>query len=845
MKKYIYSILAATAFVAAGCSDKDDLINAESDPNGKESIAFSTSVSTGNSSSAVTRAGFTGGTEFGNTTYATQIVARFYSEKSSTEVRHTKTLLSASYDPDANKGANMGSFSTVSYVSGNERYWDDAYGRDAKLSVYAVAIPNQSDVTNNSTTLFNLVQKGQTNVSATNSNWQTDTETDALNSIDWQVSTSQTDLYAGTIAKEDLCYSHNIQSATDAVGALQYGKGKDGVRVWGKYPTEPQDDKGYPKYKYDGANADKYPTLDDGVMQFRLTGAAADGPGHFDRGHMIFHHALTRITVNLKRSAGADGGFDASTGFALSSDLISLLSMNYKGKLNIKNGTWSDISTSNIKMASVTSNVPTGEYINYAQVVPGYQLSSTSTTNVMKFTVDDNTYYITQKQLFDALNTTANTSGTDINGNKLVTVTDNKITLEQGKNYVFTITAKKGKIDAITATLVPWVEVTGEATADNDYVKINLLSQTNTACEHFELYRLNDDQTNIYAPETGPGTGTNWTENYNWYGNYTDKANLTALKDASNNPTGVYKTDWFWESNKSFYHFRTINTGLNIQETSTTNKDYYNIYGGPIQDYDATHSTISTSSTDGNVNDYHWGAPFKTGSNLTYNPTYGWAAEQDKDGQIYPAIGSTSQTINMVEHHMMSNVHIILKTVKDDTNTSGNKLGAGAVNLQTATVKFTNFANQGTVEMGRGLVTPSTTMLGEQALTVPSSFFKTSGDNTETNAYTYRVVPQALYRTTTPTTETDLTKFIGLTIITPDNNQYYVIKKLSDITAKTITNQGNKTELTVNDKIIRWFPGYDYTYTITISKKGIEAITCTIVDWVKVTADNIDINLEN
>lgn len=861
MKKYIYSLaFTATALISTACSD--DVVNdiPQIPDSQKEMIAFTTSAETGSaSSSSATRAGFTGGREYSDQssgTYATQIIARFSSEKSSSEIRHTKTILNAAYDEDANKGANMASYSDVTYASGQERFWDDAYGRDAKLSVYAVAVPNKTDVQNNSTTLYNLVQKGSTDAVA---NWQSDAETDALNSIAWQVSNAQTVGFTGTIATEDLCYSHNIQETKDASGSLQYGKGKDGVRIWGKYDTSDQDEKGYPKYKWDGSTTvtDHYPTLDDGQMQFRLTqtGGASDGPGHFDKGHMIFHHALTRITVNLKKST-SDGFKADGTDFVLTDDNITLLNMHFKGTLNIKNGTWSAYTegnhadNTNVKMAT-TDKATDVDYTSIAQVVPGFELGKTSTANVMKFTISDNTYYITQKLLFDALNIDANTTRTDINGNKLVTVKNDKITLEQGKNYVFTITIKKTGIAAVTASLVPWVDVNGALEAHNDYVQISLKDKTSEACEYFDLYRMNDDQSSIYAPTTGPGTGTDWSQNYNWLGtagtdasqNYKDKATKTTTST-----TGVWKTNWFWESNKSFYHFRTVNEGLAIQENTTTTADYFNIYGGPIKDYSSTDKTISTAVDDNNVNDFHWGAPFKPAANLVYNVDYGWSAADNANGQIYPAIGSTSGTINIIEHHMMSNVHIILKTKKDDAQT--NKLGAGSVDLTDATVKLTNFSNTGTVEMGRGIVKAGETLTSEKQLPTPSPQYKTSGDNTETNKYSYRVVPQILYRGTeaTPANDATLTNFIGLTILTKDNNQYYVIKDLSTITATSVKQNG--TDYTggnqsKDEAIKRWYPGYDYTYTITISKKGIETITCSVVDWVKVEAANKDITLED
>ena len=95
--------------------------------------------------------------------------------------------------------------------------------------------------------------------------------------------------------------------------------------------------------------------------------------------------------------------------------------------------------------------------------------------------------------------------------------------------------------------------------------------------------------------------------------------------------------------------------------------------------------------------------------------------------------------------------------------------------------------------------------------------------------------------------ETDLSKFIGLTIVTPDDNQYYVIKKLYGVNG-TVSQNGSKNEHGVTSGsalITRWYPGYDYTYHIYLNKTGIEAITCTVVDWVKVEGNIGDVNLES
>ncbi|MGN1220715.1 MAG: fimbrillin family protein, partial [Candidatus Cryptobacteroides sp.] len=489
------------------------------------------------------------------------------------------------------------------------------------------------------------------------------------------------------------------------------------------------------------------------------------------------------------------------------------------------------------------------DYTCFVQVIPGFVIESGSNNNVFKFTVSGNTYFVTHDQLFTSLNTNDNTTNKDCNGNPLVTVKENKITLEQGKNYVFTITVKKTGVD-VTASLVPWVNVTGEGEATNDYVKINIKDAEANACSHFDLYRLNDDLNDIYAPETGPGTGENWEQKYNWYGNYTQKAEKT-----KNGETNVWDTEWFWESNKTFYHFRTVNEGMvlygNTGDDPNTTNDYFKIFGGPIQDYSEGVTKIRTAAfmdednngvDDGTyVNDYHWGAPYKTGQSMKYDVQYGWSAAADKDGQIYPAIGSTKHTINMIEHHMMANIRIILKTMKDET--AGKKLHVGGVHLKGSTIKLTRLYHEGTVEMGRGLVNVAGTTR-DTLMTAPSSdsdasYYADENDHTVSKQYTFRVVPQSLVRNS----GANLSDYVGLTITTPDPemNQYYVIKKLSEITA-TSTTAGNQTQGQV---ITRWYPGHDYTYTINISKTGIDAITCSVVEWNKVEGSDFDLGLED
>ena len=146
--------------------------------------------------------------------------------------------------------------------------------------------------------------------------------------------------------------------------------------------------------------------------------------------------------------------------------------------------------------------------------------------------------------------------------------------------------------------------------------------------------------------------------------------------------------------------------------------------------------------------------------------------------------------------------------------------------------------------MGIGLVKPTGNIEDQEEMTQPTTFFvqENSADKiSETQAFTWAVVPQPLWRGSTESEKTE-DYYVGITITTPDNNQYYIIKNLSEITASSVGTSGNQTQ---NEKIIRWYPNHSYTYTITITKKGIEAITCTLVNWSEVIAADKDIDLES
>lgn len=726
MKVLFYPLLVATAMVATACTnDLEDDIQVI-DPSTKTAITF-----VGQDNSArITRAGFA---------EQTQIAMHIRSTKDNSNIRETRTWASAQKDAEQSSL----SFSTIIAPSDeNVRYWDDAYGRDAKLSVFAVAVPGRANVTNgtdNKTLIDHL---------AGNSAWNAGSLSEE---IEWSVSTDQSD--ADVIPYEDLTYSNNISA-----------DGNGGAKA----------------YNYTDS---KYNDLKNGYLKFRLKDdAMQDGPGKFDQGNLKFDHALSRITINLIKGTGyTDGSFTFATGTN-----VKILGVPTSGKFNIETAGWTTTASAGITKMATTTLATGAAYSLVAQVLPGYVINDNSDVNVLEFIIDDNKYFITQDMMFSSLN-----------GKEGITQsTSSTITMEKGRNYVFNITVGKSKIINVTATLEPWIDVTAaDQTMDNSHISLDLFTNgSGTASDNFDLYRLNDPSAQI---NTGASTAKNWA------GNYTDKAGLT-------HQGTKWITNWFFDNNKSFYHFRTVDQGTTIKESDTDEDDYFEIESGA----QASH-------------DYHWGAPFisSTTSPIQYDKAKGYT------DFLSAAIGATNSTINLTELHMMSNINVILRTTKT----------SNAVDLEVGTdqceVTLTHFYANGQVKMGNGLVTTTGSLTASAAFTKPTAGIDaTDGTYKKTGSFTFAAVPQALTRTSGDNL------YVGITIKTPDNNQYYVVQKLSEI--KATANGGSQNQVT-DSKIDFWYPNHSYTYTFTLTKAGINDVTCTVSDWVTVTADNQDISLED
>lgn len=788
MKNSIFS-LAMLALIASSCAD-NDINNPVVNPEDKEMISFSLSDAQGPTTRAMTRAGFA--TE-------TTILMHIESKKSGAENwRNTRTTAVAKAHSN-----HESKWSDVNFTTdATKRYWDDCYGRSGELSIYAVAIPGKANLTSGDGTKDGKLN--ESDLAATTggvNSWTTDVTAKPAHTIQWGVTTEGQTLTVRD--DEDLVYSNNIQI-----------DGKKGVY---RYKFTSQTAGSWPEMTEDLTN------LTDGVLKFsKYTDAPADAPGKFDKGHMVFNHALTRMTITLQEGDGFNSGSNDDFKFT-GDNQITLHKMNTSGTLNLQNGEWTE-KTSNID-TKLTTTEANASATFYGQFLPDNVFTkgaAAADNNVISFKIDNSTYYVTEADLYKALDDNI----TDADARTAAGITNDAVTLKQGKNYIFKIIVDKKDIQAVTATVAAWSDVTAKNFNKNNTHYTFTFHETGNAKEDYathHLFRKGETLGQIY-------TGEDYTAT-TYQGAYTDKATLSAGAG-----DGIWKTNWFYEDNKTAYHFRVIN---NKAYTSSTEGDNYT---------PSTTAQFKMENGAQSTQDYHWGAPLdgtKVGGTSPYF-TYEYSKENGYKGLLKQGIMSTESQINLTEFHMMSNINVVVRTTNESNKVT-------LVNGDNKTKVFlTKVYTGANVDMGIGKVSTTgtrnsdtaieTSQTGANQITTPN-YTELTADGTVTiggteyNAmktpdYTWAVVPQALVEGGTK---------VGLIIQTPDDNKYYVVEDLASIKATAVGTSANQTQTAIN----YWYPNHSYTYTITISKKGIEAITCTLANWANVTGDDTHITLEN
>lgn len=827
------TLMLAMAGMLYSCADKDEIIRNEEIPSSKEKISF-----TSDAGAAFTRA------SLGNTRAGfdsdTKIVMRIKAEdlhQPSGATRYTRTYALAkphTTSNDSHNGTNLlpSSFqhSDVEMTGTNVRYWDDAFGRYSKLSVYAVCIPSKKA---DAVLPNDILEEGSAVDAINNPDWFT--ETTENEKLTWEVpasnqTTEQTtglgtliSQTQGTLETKDLCYSNNIRNgATTSEKGVYHYTYSSGDNTWSTVLQEGQ----MAWYGKDG----------------KLITESTETAGKFDQGHLIFKHAMTKYTINLKEGEGFNPSIYTDFQFTNSSENVALLGFPTKGTFNLANATWTVTERNGVKnlpeLTTSANNGNTKKRTLQAISLPGYDLTETPLSNAIQFTIDDNLYYVTKQQIQDKISEWAT-------ANSKQESSDEFHKFAPGHHYVINITVGKTKIENITAELVEWETVsTEEITPENSYITMNLeergssdkiTTYNDTYSNKFKIYRVAETANTIVTHNGGFETFRNWKTGYN-----TDGA-ATHTWDGT---TSSWKTNWYWLNNKTAYHFRiagnaaTDNDNPNITQDGT-NGDYFTIASGSI---DGT--SIKNSSSEP-YNDYTWGAPFydvDSSYKFVYTKENGFTyKENNSDYQISHAIGATKSRINMMLFHMTSQIFVNVTTSLNN-DPSRVVLDDGTNHTK---VEILRFYDNGKVYLGNGKEEVTGSIVANKEISFVEHVAE-SGTTPAKSTFSFGMVPQTLNRFVSGTDNKSYK--VGLRITTPDGNQY-VVENLSTMYAIVNPSHLKNPYTTPNSEgkylVNYWYPGFKYTYNVKISKTGIVNITAQLVDWETVEGDLGNITLEN
>ena len=511
------------------------------------------------------------------------------------------------------------------------------------------------------------------------------------------------------------------------------------------------------------------------------------GTRKFDQGNLCFYHALSWITFEIIRD---EESFTAEEFQFATGTNIKLTDFYTKNTLfDIPTGEFTGTYYSQTiqKMAQRATATTGSAFTLDALVMPNTDMSSTTKGDI-HLIIANNEYNLSKNELLERIQESDKTNHL-IGGKKL----------KPGVHYVFKLRIGKTKIKEITATILEWETVTADTHTPSN-AKVTLSLEDRGTKEDAYIYRAAETTTNITGnilSETGKG--------YVWDTGYEGPN----VYKASGN---TLHSTWYWPDNKTFYHFRAIAIEPKSAPDLTT-----------VDGNDCVALTSGDSYTD-----VCWGAPFpemepsNPSSNTTkfvYDLNNGFAGTNGH--QIHYAIGATESPLKLLLFHMMSDVTINISSVGGEA-----KVDLGDGTSTTTQIELKNIYTEGRVQLGNGLVLGTGTQTGTHT-------FPLQGGTTLTWS-NYGAIPQSLAG-------------VVLEITTPDHNHYLIDLANVKASASNISSKNVQNPYAIVDgkcTINRWYPDYKYTYSFTLSKKGVTGITCTILDWEKVEADDEVIQIQ-
>lgn len=759
--RYPLLIVCSVLLAIVACSD-DDVLNGGIDE-GKTPIELAAGVAEGSFAAPAVRTAVVTNGE-GKTLRAFNQDTRLFFVVKAEDVRHTVGLAKWGLNYATAEGSENPADDSRSNISfpDNYLYWDDAYARDSKVSVYSMAAANSQSQES--------AKIGGKVISTTNKKFDFSNVTNTLD-IKWtigrcddgdEVAENEKRNYQNvtTVGSQDLVFSNNIQG--------------------------------------------------DNTLRFNNTET-----GKFDKGHLIYYHALSKLTVKIICGEGFKGdGTDfqfTNTEYGQNNS-FSIKDFYHTGTLNIGDGTYKDLNTrtfSSIYLSQTNPNHESNPYYTLeALVFPGTDMSASGGEwkDMFSFVIDHNRYDISRAKLYEALkNGGTNDVNTILDGGKL----------KAGYNYEFTFTVGKTKIEKVTAKVADWEKVEAENQyPSNAHVVLSLEDRGEVITENAHIYRA-AERTDALIPDHDitkeQGKGYNWAKKYEQPNEY-------------NHATKTLAATWYWPDNKTFYHFRAVapTTVTVVPEPATPQNSDADCY----VELTAKENYTDAEGTPHSYTDVRWGAPFfeKEPSDPTsntekfdYGPVTNGFDGLDPDAlgyeadkhQIFHAIGATDYGINLIMFHAMSEVTINVVSVAGDAQ----------VAVDGVKIQLQNIYTAGKLMMGNGLV-------------VGTGDKKNYDFQGSSSTWTYGAIPQDL-------------SGVLLDIKTTDGNHYKV--DMGRVISTSVTNENLKNPYTgsalTGYNIDRWYPGFKYVYTFKLSKAEVQLLKCTILEWEKVVAgdDNVQI----
>lgn len=242
---------------------------------------------------------------------------------------------------------------------------------------------------------------------------------------------------------------------------------------------------------------------------------------------LVFTHAMSKITVNLKAGEGFPGYTESSSNAKFEKNpSVKLLSLYNSGTYNVETKSPNATNTATeIQMHLSSGGADNNTATFDALVFPGNNWTEeTKGTEILELNADGNIYKVTAEKLFEAMKAKKNHSA-----------------ITQGYNYILNITVNKTQIN-VDATIKDWDEVNSDPVAPEINISASYgqpVTGSNAFTKCFDLYRSTTIATGY--DENGTEEGFKPAATYTYSGT-----------------SGSWDKTIYWPNHETHYFFRGV-----------------------------------------------------------------------------------------------------------------------------------------------------------------------------------------------------------------------------------------------------------------------------------------------